>query len=66
MKTSLRLLRLGALVVIAPVIAIVMVFIFVIPQNLDMWFSSKRRKEAADVWIKLWNWAQGKPDGAEA
>jgi hypothetical protein len=66
MKASLRLLRLTAFVLIAPVLAIVMVFIFIIPQNLDMWFSSKRRKEAADVWVKLWNWAQGQSDAAQA
>lgn len=62
MKALLRLLRFTAFAVIAPVIAIVMAFIFIIPQNLDLWFSSKRRKEAADLWIKLWNWAQGRSD----
>jgi hypothetical protein len=44
MRTLLRLLRLAAFVVIAPVLAIAMVFIFIIPHNLDLWFSSKRRK----------------------
>lgn len=58
MNASLRLLRLLVFVLIAPVLAIVMLFIFIIPQNLDVWFSNKRRKEAADVWMKLWNWAQ--------
>jgi hypothetical protein len=58
MKASLRLLRLAAFVIIAPVVAIVTVFIFIDPHNLDLWFNSKRRKEAAHVWIKLWNWAQ--------
>ena len=66
MKASLRLLRLTAFVLIVPVLAIVMVFIFISPQGLDMCFSSKRRKEAADVWVKLWNWAQGQSDAAQA
>jgi hypothetical protein len=61
MRALLRLLRIAAFVVIAPVLAIVMVFIFIIPHNLDLWFSSKRRKEATAVWIKLWSWAQGSP-----
>jgi uncharacterized RDD family membrane protein YckC len=66
MKASLRLLRLTAFVLIVPVLAIVMVFIFIIPQGLHMCFSSKRRKEAVDVWVKLWNWAQGQSDAAQA
>jgi hypothetical protein len=61
MRTLLRLLRLAAFVVIAPVLAIVMAFIFIIPHNIDLLFSGKRRKEAADIWIKVWNWAQGSP-----
>ena len=61
MRVLLRLLRLVAFVIIAPVVAVVMVFIFIIPPNLDLWFSGKRRKEATDTWIKLWNWAQGSP-----
>ena len=61
MRTLLRLLRFVAFLVIAPVVAIVMAFFFIIPHNLDLWFSSKRRKEAADIWIKLWHWAQGSP-----
>jgi hypothetical protein len=60
MKALLRGVRLAAFVIIAPILAIVMAFIFITPTGLDMWFSSKRRKEAADLWIKFWNWAQGK------
>ena len=64
MKTLLRLLRMAIFVVIAPLLAIVMAFIFLVPHNLDMWFSNKRRDEAVDVWRKLRNWAEGQPDGA--
>jgi hypothetical protein len=64
MNTSLRLLRIAIFVVVAPAVAIVMAFIFIIPHNLDMWFSSKRRAEALDVWRKLWNWADGLSEGA--
>ena len=64
MKTLLRLLRMTIFVVIAPLLAIAMAFIFLVPPNLDMWFSNKRRDEAVDVWRKLWNWAEGQPDGA--
>ena len=62
MKASLRVLRLAAFVVIAPVIGIVMGFMFVMPMNVDWWFSGKRREEALDVWRKLWNWVQGPSD----
>lgn len=64
MNTSVRLLRIAVFVVVAPVVAIVMAFIFIIPQNLDMWFSSKRRAEAVNVLRKLWNWAEGQSEGA--
>lgn len=64
MKAALRLLRLTAFIVVAPVLAIVMAFMFIMPQNLDMWFSAKRRREAVDVWGKLWSWAEGQSEGA--
>lgn len=47
---------------VAPVIALAMAFVFLVPVNWDLWFSRKRRREAIDVWRKLWNWAQGSPD----
>jgi hypothetical protein len=58
-KDFLRILRLLVFTVIAPVVLVVMLFIFLIPHNFDLWFSAERRQEAVDVWRKLWAWVQG-------
>lgn len=53
----MKLLRLIILVVFAPLVAVLMVFMFIV--NVDWWFGSERKQEALDVWRKLWNWVQG-------
>jgi hypothetical protein len=56
MTRLLQFLRFAIFVVIAPIIAVLMAFMFVMPYNWDWWFSRKRRQEAVDVWRKLSNW----------
>jgi len=53
----MKLLRAIIFVVFAPLVAILMVFAFIV--NLDWWFRSERKQEALDVWRKLWNSVQG-------
>jgi nitrogen fixation/metabolism regulation signal transduction histidine kinase len=62
MNDTLRIVRLMVFVAIAPVVFVVMLFIFIMPSHVDLWFSSERRQEAVDAWRKLWAWAQtGRP-----
>ena len=44
--------------VVAPLSAVVVLLIFFLPINFDLWFSKKRRLEAGDVFRKLWKWVR--------
>jgi hypothetical protein len=56
MARLLQFLRFAIFVAIAPIIAVLIVFMFVMPYNWDWLFSRKRKQEAVDVWRKLSNW----------
>ncbi len=52
----LLVIRWVVFIAIAPIVAVVMALIFLMPYNLDFWFSENRRTDAANVWRKLWKW----------
>ena len=53
----MKLLRAAIFIALAPLVAILMVFMFVV--NVDWWFGTQRKQEAFDLWRNLWKWVQG-------